>query len=89
MTEKQFARALAKYERDLRRSVRALVPLLLLERLASVLVLVLVLVLASCGDDAPPATDAGPCECAFALCRSDGTCWCPTDAGEPERCEAP
>lgn len=51
--------------------------------------LILILsVLAACGgaaDDAA-APDAGPCTCAFALCRSDGTCWCPTDAGTREEC---
>jgi len=44
--------------------------------------------LTACGaDDAQAPPDAGPCTCAFALCRADGTCWCGTDAGTHEACE--
>jgi len=45
--------------------------------------------IAGCGDDATPAADAGVCACAFALCNADATlCYCATDAGTTERCEA-
>jgi len=77
VTDRQFYRALRRWQRDMRRAVR--------RRMRELLLLA---ALAGCGDDATPAADAGPCECAFALCRSDGTCWCPTDAGAAERCEA-
>lgn len=56
---------------------------------AACAVAVVLLQCAGCGDDDQVEPDAGPCWCTFALCRSDGTCWCPTDAGVTERCVAP
>jgi hypothetical protein len=53
--------------------------------------LLLLLFVSACADDADDdaaAPDAGPCTCSFALCRSDGTCWCPSDAGTIEACES-
>lgn len=47
----------------------------------------LLLLLSACElGPAPAPADAGPCSCSLALCRADGTCWCPRPDAAPERC---
>jgi len=85
LTEAQRDWLQRRKDRRMSTEIRRLIDL----AMRAALLAVLALTLAGCGDDTTAPADAGPCWCTFALCTSDGTCWCPTDAGVRERCEAP